>query len=104
MNKEQKLSKWGRIVSSGKPLLSYEKWIELDELRLEEAQSDVIEMAHTALGQMEALKKKELVLVEHAMSEEEFNQLVLSQGDGGAAVTDDESSTASAMGMATMGY
>jgi len=33
-------------------------------------------MAHTALGQMEALKKKELVLAARAMLEEEFNQLV----------------------------
>jgi hypothetical protein len=56
---------------------------------LEEAQSDVIEMAHTALEQMEALKKKELVLAARAMSEEEFNQLVLAQSDGGAAVTDE---------------
>ena len=76
MNKEQKISKWGRIVSSGKRPPSYEKWTEVDELRLEEAQSDVVEMAHTALGQMEALKKKELVLAAHAMLEEEFNQLV----------------------------
>ncbi len=77
----------GRIVTSGKPPPSYEILTEEDELRLEEGQSDVVEMAHTALGQMEALKKKELVLAACAMSEEEFNQLVLS--DGGAAVTDE---------------
>jgi len=88
-NKEQKLTKWGRIVSSGKPPPSYEKWTEEDELRLEEAQLDVVEMAHTTLGQMEALKKKELVLVARAMSEEEFNQLVLARNDGGAAMTDE---------------
>jgi hypothetical protein len=89
MNKEQKLSKWGRILTSGKPPPLYEKWTEEDELRLEEAQSDVVEMAHTALGQMEALKKKELVLAARAMSEEEFNQLVLARSDGGAVVTDE---------------
>ena len=89
MNKEQKLSKWGRIVTSDKPPPSYEKWTEEDELRLEEAQSDVIEMAHTALGQMEALKKKELVLAARAMSEEEFNQLVLARSNGGAVVMDE---------------
>ncbi len=50
---------------------------------------DVLEMAHTALGQMEAPKKKELVLAARAMSEEEFNQLVLAQSDGGAVVTDE---------------
>jgi hypothetical protein len=58
-------------------------------LRLEEAQLDVVEMAHTALGQMEALKKKELVLEARAMFEEEFNQLVLARSDGGAIVTDE---------------
>ena len=89
MNKEQKLSKWVRIVSSGKPPPPYEKWTEVDELRLEEAQSDVVEMAHTVLGQMEALKKKELVLAARTMSEEEFNQLVLARSNGGAAVTDE---------------
>ncbi len=58
-------------------------------MRLEEAQSDVVEMAHTALGQTEALKKKELVLAARAMSEEDFNQLVLARSDGGAVVTDE---------------
>ncbi len=48
-----------------------------------------IEMAHTALGQMEALKKKELVLAARAMLEEEFNQLVLAQSNGGAAMMDE---------------
>ncbi len=62
---------------------------EEDELRLEEAQLDVVEMAHTALGQMEALKKKELVLAARAMLEDEFNQLVLAQSDGGAVVMDE---------------
>jgi hypothetical protein len=87
MNKEQKLSKWGRIVSSGKPPPSYgNKWTEVYELRLEEAQSDVVKMAHTAPGQMEAPKnKKELVLVAHAMSEEEFNQLGLARSKGGGS-------------------
>ena len=58
-------------------------------MRLEEAQLDVVEMAHTALGQMEALKKKELILAARAMSEEEFNQLVLAQSNGGETVTDE---------------
>ncbi len=56
---------------------SGQKWTNEDEMRLEEAQSDVVKMAHTTLGQMEALKKKELVLVARAMLEEEFNQWVL---------------------------
>ena len=77
------LSKRRRIVSSGKPPPCYEKWTKEDELRLEEAQSDIVEMAHTALGQMEALKKKELVLVAHAMSEEEVNESALARSKGG---------------------
>lgn len=58
--------------------------------RLEEAQLDIIEMAYMALGQMEALKKKEvLVLVAHAMLQEEFNQLVLAQSEGGTVMTNE---------------
>jgi len=41
-----------------------------------EAQSDIVEMAHTALGHLEELKKKELVLAVMTMSNEEFGQLV----------------------------
>jgi hypothetical protein len=77
MNKEQKLSQWLRIVTLSKSPPSYEKWTEEDDLRLQEAQSDVVDMAHTALGQMEALTKKELVMAARAMSQAEFNQLVL---------------------------
>ena len=54
MNKEDKLSKCGRIVTSGKPPPSYEKLTEEDELRLKEAQLDIIKIAHTALGLMNA--------------------------------------------------
>jgi hypothetical protein len=74
-------------------------------VRLEEAQLDIVEMAHTALGQMEALKKNELVLVAHAMLQEEFNQLVLPQSEGrwGMVMMNEKSLPASAMGMATMG-
>ena len=43
---------------------------------LEEAQSNIVEMAHTHLGHMEALKKKELLLTAHAMSQKEFDKLV----------------------------
>ncbi len=59
MNKEQNLLKWLRIVTLGKSLPSYEKWTEEDDLRLQEAQLDVVNMAHMTLGQMEALKKKD---------------------------------------------
>ena len=76
LNKEEKLAKWGRIMNSLKPPPSYEKWTHEDEVKLEEAQSDVVEMAHTALGHMVALKKKELLLAAREMSQEEFDQLV----------------------------
>jgi hypothetical protein len=52
----------------------FEKWTDEDEVRLEEVQSDIIGMAHMALGHMEELKKKELVL-------EKFNKLVAAQNE-----------------------
>ena len=73
MNKDKKLAEWLRIVDSRKLLPSFEKWTDDDEVRLEEVQSDIIDMAHMALGHMEELKKKELVLVARAMSQEKFN-------------------------------
>ena len=40
-----------------------------------EAQSDIVDMAHTALGQLEALKKKELTLAAMTMPDDEFEKL-----------------------------
>ncbi len=51
------------------------------EVKLEEAQSDVVEMAHTALGHMVALKKKELLLAAREISQEEFDQLVAARSE-----------------------
>ena len=50
MKKEEKKNTWLRIVESRTVA---------DDLLLEEAQSNIVEMAHTHLGHMEALKKKE---------------------------------------------
>ena len=50
-------------------------------VKLEEAKSDIVEMAHTALGHMVALKKKELLLAARDMSQEEFNQLVAARSE-----------------------
>ena len=50
MKKEEKKNTWLRIV---------ELRTVADDLLLEEAQSNIVEMAHTHLGHMEALKKKE---------------------------------------------
>ena len=74
LNREEKLAKWGRIVTSMKPPPLYDKWTSKDEVKLEEAQLDVVEMAHTALGHLVALKKKELLLAAREMSQEEFDQ------------------------------
>jgi hypothetical protein len=46
MNKEKKLAAWLRIVGSRKSPPSFEKWTDEDEVRLEEAQSDIVDMAH----------------------------------------------------------
>jgi hypothetical protein len=64
------------IVKQNKVPPPFEKWIDADDLKLEEAKLDIVEMEHMHLGHMEALKKKELVLATRSMSQEEFDQLV----------------------------
>jgi hypothetical protein len=81
MKKEGKLSAWVAIVNRGKEPPSFEKWTDADDIKLLEAQSDVVEMAHTALGHLEALKKKELVLVALTMTQEEFDKLVAGRNE-----------------------
>ena len=83
MKKEEKLSAWVAIVNRGKAPPSFEKWTDADDLKLMEAQSDVveIEMAHTALGHLEALKKKELVLAALTMTQEEFDKLAADRNE-----------------------
>jgi hypothetical protein len=76
MKKDEKLAAWVVIVSSGRATPPYERWTGVDDAKLLEAQSEIVEMAHTALGHLEELKKKELVLAAMTMSNEEFNQLV----------------------------
>jgi hypothetical protein len=77
MKKDKKLAAWVVIVSSGRAPPPYEQWSGVDNAKLLEAQSDIVEMAHTALGHLEELKKKELVLAAITMSNEEFDQLVI---------------------------
>ena len=81
MKKEEKLSAWVAIVNRGKAPSSFEKWTNADDLKLLEAQSDIVEMAHTALGHLEALKKKELVLVALTMTQEEFDKLAADRNE-----------------------
>ena len=68
-------------MTSMKPPPLYEKWTNEDEVKLEEAQLDIVEMTHTALGHMVALKKKELLLAAREMSQEEFEQLVAARSE-----------------------
>ncbi len=63
------------IKRRGKAPPAFDKWTHHYKEQLVEAQSDVVKMAHTALGQLEALKKKELLLAALSMSQEEFDQL-----------------------------
>ena len=76
MKKEEKLAAWVDIVSSGRVPPFYKKWTKVDGGKLLEAQSDIVEMAHTALGHLEELKKKEMVLAAMIMSNDEFDQLI----------------------------
>jgi hypothetical protein len=68
MKKDEKVAAWVDIVSSGRAPPLYERWTKVDDAKLLETQSDIIEMAHTALGHLDELKKKELVLVSMTMS------------------------------------
>ncbi len=77
MKKEEKLAAWLSIVRNGKPPPSYQKWTAEDDCKLKEAQSNKVNMAHTHLGHLEMLKKKELMLSALTMTREEFDQLML---------------------------
>ncbi len=73
--KDAKFVAWMEIKRRGKAPPAFDKWTNHDKEQLVEAQSDVVKMAHTALGHLEALKKKELLLAALSMSQKEFNQL-----------------------------
>ncbi len=47
-----------QIKNNGKAPPSFERWTDADKEKLLEAQSDIVEMAHTALGHLEQMKKK----------------------------------------------
>jgi len=57
MKKEEKLSAWVAIVNRGRAPPLFEKWTDADNLKLLEAQSGVVEMAHTALWHLECWKE-----------------------------------------------
>ncbi len=73
------LFRWDHQNRGGRPVITFyaKPFPQLSKATSKSALTMTdVKIAHTA-GQMEALKKKELVLVARAMSEEEFNQLVL---------------------------
>ncbi len=74
MKKENKLIAWLSIVDRGTAPLLFEKWTDTDNIILLKAQSDIVKMAHTALGHLEVMKKKEVVLAMLTMTQEEFNK------------------------------
>ena len=75
MKKDAKFVAWMEIKNRGKAPPSFEKWTDGDEEKLLEAQSYIVDMAHTAIGQLEALKKKELTIAAMTMPEDEFEKL-----------------------------
>ncbi len=75
MLKEAKFVAWMGIKNSGKSPPSFERWTDADEEQMLSAQSDIVEMAHTAIGHLKVLKKRELLLAALTMSQEEFEKL-----------------------------
>ncbi len=58
MKKDEKLAAWVAIVDSGREPPLFEQLTHTDNAKLLEVQSDIVEMAHTALGHLEELTKK----------------------------------------------
>jgi hypothetical protein len=75
MKKDGKSVAWMEIKRRGKAPPAFEKWTHNDKEKLNEVQSNVIEMAHTAIDHLKLLKKKELLLAALLMTQEEFNNL-----------------------------
>jgi hypothetical protein len=75
MNKVVKIQAWKDIVDNNRQPPLFSRWTEDDERKLAEACETTIDIGHTALGRMEKMKKKELVLVVGTMSNDEFEVL-----------------------------
>ncbi len=67
------------LKNRGKAPPAFDKWTDGNEEKLLEVQSDIVDMAHTALGQLEALEKKELLLSAMTMPNDEFEKCVPTQ-------------------------
>ncbi len=77
LNKNAKFVAWMEIKRRGKAPPALNKWTHDDKEQLKEAQSNVVEMAHTALGHLEALKKNALLLAALLMTQKEFDKLAV---------------------------
>ena len=71
------LSTWHQLakvasVEKRKVLPPFKNWTNADDLKLEEAKLDTVKMAHTRLGHMGELNKKELVLTVHVMIQKDL--------------------------------
>jgi hypothetical protein len=75
MNKAAKIRAWKDIVDNNWQPPVFSRWTEDDERKLAEACETTIDIGHTALGRMEEMKKKELVLTTVTMSNDEFKVL-----------------------------
>ena len=67
LKKDTKIVAWMEIKCRGKAPPAFDKWTHNDKEQLEEAQSDIIEMAHTALGHLKALKEE--IVVGHTVDD-----------------------------------
>jgi hypothetical protein len=75
MKKDVKFVTWMEIKRLRTAPPAFEKWTHKDNEKLKEAQSNVVEMAHTSFGHLEALKKKEFLLAALFMTQEEFDNI-----------------------------
>ena len=63
------------LKKRGRAPPAFDKWTNGDKEKLLEAHSDIVDIAHTALSQLEALKKKELLLSAMMMPDDEFEKM-----------------------------
>jgi hypothetical protein len=75
MKKEAKFVAWMEIKNRGKAPPLFKRWTDGNKEKLLEAQSDAAKMAHTVLGHLKVLKKKELLLAALMMSQNKFDKL-----------------------------
>jgi hypothetical protein len=79
MKKDAKFVAWIEIECCGKAPPAFKRWTNNDKEQLTEVQSNIVEMAHTVLGYLKELKKKELLFAVLLMTREEFDKLAAEQ-------------------------